>query len=152
MPAFLYFAYGSNMLTSRLRERCKSAQPVGVATLPGYSLKWHKRSQDGSGKCDIVASDESAALVHGVLFEIDSSQKSNLDRAEGLGHGYTQADFTVLRNLKAVKAIAYVATDIDASLKPFDWYHDYVVDGAIEHGLPDAYIAALKAVETVQSS
>lgn len=149
MPAFLYFAYGSNMLTSRLRERCPSAQPIGMATLPGYALKWHKRSKkDGSGKCDVVK--DAAATVCGVLFEIDCSEKPVLDRAEGLGNGYEQADFTVLRDTQPITARAYVATDIDDSLKPLKWYRDFVVDGAVEHGLPEAYIAALKAVEIMQ--
>lgn len=152
MATFLYFAYGSNMLTSRLREptRCPSAQPIGVATLPGYALKWHKRSNDGSGKCDVI--EDATATVYGVLFDIDSGEKSALDRAEGCGHGYEQADFAVLLNGQSVKAMAYVATDVDASKSPFDWYRDYVVNGAIEHGLPEAYITALKAVETKQGS
>lgn len=51
---FLSFACGSNMLTARLRERVSSARPVGTACLPGFSLRWHKVSVDGSGKCDVV--------------------------------------------------------------------------------------------------
>lgn len=31
-----YFAYGSNMATARLRARMPSAQPIGIATLPGH--------------------------------------------------------------------------------------------------------------------
>ena len=45
--SFITFAYGSNMLTSRLRRRCPSAMPLGVATLIGYELRWHKKSKDG---------------------------------------------------------------------------------------------------------
>lgn len=54
-PTFLNFAYGSNMLTDRLRERVPSARPVAVARLAGHSLRWHKVSIDGSGKCDAEA-------------------------------------------------------------------------------------------------
>jgi gamma-glutamylcyclotransferase len=153
MATFLYFAYGSNMLTSRLREgtRCPTARLVGTATLRDYILKWHKRGKDGSGKCDVVASEDGIARVYGVLFEIDEKEKAALDRAEGFGHGYDRADFTVLLNGQSVRAMAYIATNIDASLKPLDSYRDYVVKGAIEHGLPEAYIATLKAVETMQA-
>jgi gamma-glutamylcyclotransferase len=51
---FLNFAYGSNMLSARLRERVPSARPAGTACLPGFSLRWHKVSVDGSGKCNVV--------------------------------------------------------------------------------------------------
>ena len=37
---------------------------------------------------------------------------------------------------------------IDAALRPFDWYKDYVVRGAREHGLPADYIRELEVVGT----
>lgn len=60
---FLNFAYGSNMLTARLRERVSSARPVGTACLPGFSLRWHKVSVDRSGKCDVVEDATPGACV-----------------------------------------------------------------------------------------
>ena len=47
----LYFAYGSNMCTGRLRQRVPSAAPVRIAKLLNRSLRFHKRSDDRSGKC-----------------------------------------------------------------------------------------------------
>jgi gamma-glutamylcyclotransferase len=152
MGALLYFAYGSNMLTARLRERCASARPLGMATLPRYELKWHKRSKDGSGKCDIVESVEGEASVHGVLYEIPDHEKSRLDRAEGLGYGYEQVAIEVSQDGRPVSAVAYVATNVDSTLKPFDWYQAHVVEGAVEHGLPAEYIAGLRAVEVTTSA
>jgi len=35
---------------------------------------------------------------------------------------------------------------LHASQVPFDWYKAFVVAGALEHGLPDAYIRALQDV------
>ena len=63
------FAYGSNMLTARLRERVSSAAAVGIGRLPGHVLKWHKRSRDGSGKCDI----ESTGLNEEVVWVYSSN-------------------------------------------------------------------------------
>ena len=54
----LYFAYGSNMLTARLRERMPSCKPLGIAKLPGHALRFHKRSKDQSGKCNAFATDD----------------------------------------------------------------------------------------------
>src|SRR5438128_1900656 len=61
----LYFAYGSNMLTQRLKARVPSASPKTVAVLFDHGLRFHKRSQDGSGKCDIVKCP--GEVVHGVV-------------------------------------------------------------------------------------
>lgn len=142
---FLNFAYGSNMLSKRLQERCPSAQPKGIAELHGYELRWHKKSRDGSGKCEIVQTDEHGASVFGVLFEIARSDKTALDRAEGLGAGYDEAQVQVLFDTDKYTATAYVATTTDPKLKPYTWYRALVVAGAEEHGLPADYVARLKA-------
>ena len=48
------FAYGSNMLTARMRERAPSSKVLSVGQLVGFELCWNKRSKDGSGKCSIT--------------------------------------------------------------------------------------------------
>lgn len=143
---FRTFAYGSNMLSARIKERCPSARPLGVAQLPGHELRWHKRSIDGSGKCDVVPAGVGHA-VFGVVYEIDASERAALDQAEGLGHGYDQKDAAVILNGEAVTVSIYVATKADPALKPYTWYKALVVAGAREHGLPTPYIAGLEAVE-----
>jgi len=153
MSIFYYFAYGSNMLTTRLRsaDRCPSARSLGMCELPGYELKWHKRSIDGTGKCDIVKSAHESAVVYGVMFEIDSEEKTALNRVEGLGRGYDQTELQVFQGEQSITVVTYIATNIDPTRKPLDSYHAYVVDGAVEHGLPAQYIAALKQVETIEA-
>ena len=141
------FAYGSNMLTARLRERVPSAHAVGIGRLDRHALRWHKRSSDGSGKCDAMASKD-PGVVWGVVFEIDRTEKSALDRAEGLGRGYKEIEVDVAMDHGLVTASMYCATDTDPSLRPYDWYKDLVVAGAREHGLPEAYVRGLEAVES----
>jgi gamma-glutamylcyclotransferase len=141
---FITFAYGSNMSTVRLRERCPSAMPLGVAQLNGYELRWHKKSKDGSGKCDIVPSPE--AHVLGVLYEIADAEKEALDKAEGLGHGYKEIEIQVLCDGRQLIAKAYQATEVDYVLTPYSWYRALVLAGAKEHHLPEGYIARLAAV------
>ncbi len=145
---FVSFAYGSNMPVARLRERCPSAHAIGVAELPGHELRWHKRSRDGSGKCDIVASD--AASVFGVLYEIANDEKPDLDRAEGLGAGYEEIEIEVLCGGESLKVKAYRATDTDPARRPYTWYRALVLAGAKEHGLPAPYIAGLESVPADQ--
>ncbi|MGO8374635.1 gamma-glutamylcyclotransferase family protein [Rhizobium ruizarguesonis] len=142
---FIAFAYGSNMPAARLQEPCPSARPVGVAELRGYELRWHKKSKDGSGKSDIVATDRPGASVFGVHYKVLSSERAGLDRAEGLGSGYDETDIEVHRGPDQLTAKAYAAA-IDPLLKPYTWYRDLTIAGAREHGLPPDYIAGLESV------
>lgn len=147
MSCELYFAYGSNMCTARLRARLPCALPVGSAVLPGWELTYDKRSVDGSGKCTVRPSGREA--VHGVLFEIDSLSVEVLDRIEGAG--YERLTVTVAVACAQVEAVSYVARDswIDVSVAPYDWYVGYVLAGAREHSLPASYVDTTLAAEPV---
>lgn len=140
------FAYGSNMLSVRMRKHAPSAEAVGIGHLSAHVLKWHKRSPDGSGKCDIEKSARKEDVVWGVLFELDAAEKPALDRAEGLGNGYVERRVEVVTDRGIVRASAYVATARDPVLRPYHWYKAFVVAGAREHGLPAHYIELLETV------
>lgn len=142
-----YFGYGSNMLTSRLQARVPSATPVTTGQLRGYELRFHKRSQDGSGKCDIVLSTTARACVHGVVFDIAPADLRALDEAEQRGCGYVRRDVTIHAS-PSIEAFAYVAQPayIDGSCLPYDWYHALVCAGAHQHTLPPSYVAQIESV------
>lgn len=141
-----YFAYGSNMSLRRLQHRVPQVQRLGVATLTGYRLCFHKIGQDGSAKCDAFYTGVRADVLHGVLYHIEPGDKVELDRIEGLGAGYDEREVTVAASsLRGVSALTYVATHIDASLSPFGWYKQHVLVGAREARLPAAYIEAIAA-------
>jgi len=143
---FLYFAYGSNMLTSRLTRRTPSATAVGIAYVEGYRLTFDKVSTDGSGKCDIEATSNAADRVYGVLFRISTAEAADLDVAEGFGHGYEKHEIKAVAASTKTRAIAYVATAKDPTRTPYHWYKALVIAGAEEHALPQDYIATLRAV------
>jgi len=143
---FIYFAYGSNMLTGRLRQRTPSAVVIGTGFIEGYRLTFDKVSTDGSGKCTIVPTDNPTDHVYGVLFHIDSSEMAALDEAEGLGKGYRKCKLQIATLNDRLHAIAYVADKVDPLLLPYDWYQEFVVAGAVEHGLPASYIDGLRSV------
>jgi hypothetical protein len=149
----VYFAYGSNMSTARLRARMPSCKPLGLATLPGHALRFHKASKDKSGKCDAFATDDGSEVV-GVLFSFDPSERPKLDAAEGAGKGYDARVVTVINDRgRRGKVLTYLASPevIDDTLKPFGWYKAYVRAGAEEHGLPPDYIAEyIEGVEAVE--
>lgn len=143
---FLYFSYGSNLLSARLRERTPSAKPLGVATLPGHALRWHKLGADGSGKCDVVAVPSGAEHVQGVVYDIATADKPALDAAEALGVGYEQQQVSVRLRGQWVSACVYVALQVEPRAVPYGWYKALVVAGAREHGLDAGYLRALEAV------
>jgi len=151
LGTFLYFAYGSNMLTRRLAERTPSAVAVGAAFITGYRLTFDKVSTDGSGKCDIEAAgpDDRA---WGVLFRIANSEEAALDDAEGLGYGYRkgQAQVHTVTPVSRQNAVAYFATQKSAALLPYHWYKAMVIAGAVEHGLPPDWIERLRDVASKQ--
>ena len=143
---FLNFAYGSNMLTERLRERVPSARPVTIAVLAGHELRWHKVSRDGSGKCDIAETETPLAAVHGVVHEILLTEKPALDQAEGLGNGYAEKQVLLDSAIGPLRVQTYYATQIEPSMLPYTWYKALVIAGAKQHGLPQGYVSALEAV------
>ncbi|MCP4179085.1 MAG: gamma-glutamylcyclotransferase [bacterium] len=142
----IYFAYGSNMLHSRLQKRVPSAIPLGIAKLENYSLVWRKQSNDGSAKCDIIPGNPNDNIpdeVYGVLYEFDPTHKAALDKAEGLGFGYNEKEVKVLYKNHIVTAKTYYAIDIAEKLLPYKWYKAFVVTGAKNNNLPVEYIKLL---------
>jgi len=141
----LYFAYGSNMSGPRLAARIDSMRKLGVATLAGHRLAFHKVSHDGSAKCDIAPAPDGRVL--GVVFDIAAAEQVLLDRYEGRGQGYEVKDVEVrLADGRTLAAFSYYATRIDPTLLPYDWYRAHVLHGAAEHRLPAPYVRAIEAV------
>lgn len=141
-----YFAYGSNMLTVRLRNRVPSTQAIGRAKLPAYRLGWQKNGRDDSAKCDIIPTNKPDDQVWGVLFSFHHQELPKLDEAEDLGTGYKRISIQVWLQNNSHQAITYKALRIDRSLKPFTWYKKFVVEGAKQHQLPTSYINQLQQV------
>ena len=119
--------------------------------LTHHELRFHKISnKDGSAKCDIFETGKQTQIVIGVVFDIPESEKPLLDKAEGLGNGYETKDVAVeLHNSIIVEDYTYYATHIDPSLRPFVWYKQNVLAGAFEHGLPEDYVRAIHAIESI---
>jgi len=146
MRTVLYFAYGSNMLTTRLQARCPSARPAGVAFAQDHRLTFWKKGRDGSGKGHLTASP--GAAQPGVLFTLSVDDLIALDGFEGAGRGYRRADDFAIR-LKDIneitRAATYIATDLDETLQPYDWYLALILAGAREHAFDEKIVRDLSA-------
>jgi hypothetical protein len=154
MSTILYFAYGSNMSTLRLRYRVAGCRFAFVARLPNYRLCFHKRSDDGSAKCNAFKTAKPTDAVIGAVYEIPPHEKPALDRAEGLGRGYHEEVVRVLSPQgEEIPVRTYIAagTFIDESLQPYSWYKEFVLAGAAEHQLPPEYVESrIRAVYAIR--
>ncbi len=144
-------AYGSNLHPYRLMQRVPSAKPLGVVPMPNKRLAFHKQSQDNSGKCLFYEPGWPEDIMYGVAYEFDAAEKANLDRLEGLNHGYNEQIVSFPLNDMTYEAFVYVAasTHIDPSLAPYNWYKAMVVLGARYHRLPPDYIAKIEATAAI---
>ncbi|MEM8788899.1 MAG: gamma-glutamylcyclotransferase family protein [Pseudomonadota bacterium] len=131
----LYFAYGSNLLTARLRARCPSARAKDTGTLPGHHVAFAKRGRtDGSGKATVLPG---GAGAWGVLYALSPEDWAVLDTVEGVGLGYRRHDVAVETGDGAVAAQTYQATAPEPGLRPFDWYLALIIAGCREYGARD---------------
>jgi hypothetical protein len=157
MARLLYFAYGSNLYSPRLRFRVPTCRVAATASLSDHRLIFHKQSIDGSAKCDAIADTGQETL--GVIYEIDGAELLSLRSAEGVGNGYGESTVKVRdRQGEEVPCLIYLAASshINATLLPYTWYHDFVLRGCREHGFPDAYVSrfvlAVRAIEDPKPS
>ena len=141
------------MSTPRLRYRVPGCRFAFVARLPNYKLCFHKRSKDGSAKCNAFRTAEPTDVVFGAVYELPTNEKPALDRAEGLGAGYHEEILHVLSPQdEKVTVHAYIAdvTFTNDSLQPYSWYKDFVLAGAAEHQPPPEYIESrIRAVHAI---
>ena len=133
-----YFAYGSNMDTVQMRNRCPDSVPVATAELFGHRFIINSR-----GVATIV--EDESSTVHGVLWRTTYEDEASLDRYEGLSSGlYSKQYLRVKReDGDSVKALVYVAAD-KAEGDPRNGYMKKILDAAERMGLPETYVAELK--------
>jgi|SRR3990167_8649023 len=143
----LYFAYGSNMLRSRLENQKKGKERIGqvvdhgVAVLLGHAIKFNKKSIDGSGKTNIIG--ENTSKVFGIIYELTDEQIKLLDKIEA---GYKKSTVDTLLEGNTVRADTYFAIPkkTDNNLLPTRDYLSFLILGAKEHNFPEDYVEFLE--------
>ncbi len=134
----IYFAYGSNMLESRMKQRAPSAVAIGTGALENYRISFNKEGGDGSGKANIEESPGS--VVYGVLYRLNPADLIKLD---GFESGYERRTFEIKAGKRTIQAHAYISTCFTEEPVALRSYKDMVLDGAREHGLPEHYLKEL---------
>jgi gamma-glutamylcyclotransferase len=154
MSTLKYFAYGSNLHPVRLQQRVPESEFLCVASLAGYRLCFHKRSDDGSAKADAWFTGSANDVIYGALYRMPESERLVLDRYEGVGNGYEVRQLEVVADDGLHDAFIYIAqaSHLDTNLQPYHWYRDLVLHGADHHDLPEHYISSIAAVEAVEDA
>lgn len=114
-----YFAYGSNMNASHMRERCPGIKRIGKSRLDGFRLVFNYHA-------DIIP--EVGCSVHGGLWQITEDHEVALDSYEGYPSYYDkhyEGDLMFYRMIDA-------STDREP---PARWYLQMVIQGYSEFGL-----------------
>lgn len=140
-----YFAYGSNLSRTQAKRRLGTVPVAQVAQLRGYHLGFNKRSNDGTGKANIIR--DPSCSVWGVIYCCTEADIKRLDFYEGVKWGHYRHEFVrvITSTGQAITALTYVAGEdfIDETLWPSADYLETILEGAKEHGLPVEYIAEL---------
>ena len=139
-----YFAYGSNMSTAYLREYCPSARFQQRAQLPNYRIEFRRYSTDLRGGIStiIVAPGE---MVHGVIYAVAEAEIKALDILEDVPLGIYRRDtfWLLAEDGRWQSADLYQVAEPAGPYTPSAHYLDYMIAGAREHSLPQAYVAQL---------
>lgn len=102
----LYFAYGSNLDTNRMQERCPGCKVVGIATLQDHRIAFAGHSKLWGGPVATIVRCAGAS-VPGVLYLLPGAQLDRLDQFEG-SH-YRRSELAVSDALgRSVRAHVYL--------------------------------------------
>jgi len=151
-----YFAYGSNMNLLQMKQRCSSPKILGIARLPGYKITFHGHSAIWDGGQESVVPDPQSE-VWGVLYELTFSDCEQLDfyqdvRFDGTGPYFHYPVDVIDRKQGIIDTLIYKKAILAEAKPPSTEYLNFIVQGAIEHGLPESYIAYLQKIQTVPAS
>lgn len=150
----LYFAYGSNMSRTQMRARCPDHECLGKAVLKDHALCFPRTSPKRlCGVAGLVK--QRGTEVWGVVYRLHDRDLAALDRREGYdpakpvnANRYNRQTIRVLMDGVPVECFTYIARSEPGQHIPNAAYLASIVEGAEENGLPETYIAGLRAIET----
>lgn len=142
MKRIFYFAYGSNLLSSRLRFRIGNFIPRGRYILENYELVFNC-----FGYANIISSPGNS--VEGYLYEVNSDQISELNKYEAL---YNAEYFDIDDNTIAVVYIAKenaVKDSLFYRSRANTEYLQIILEGCREKGLQATYNKVLNHLNNI---
>lgn len=136
----LYFAYGSNMSQEQMNQRGPGAEIISAATLQGCRFLINER-----GVATLLPNPDS--LTPGVLWRISAEHEKSLDRFEGCAQGIYDKCYReiITPDGGTARALVYIDHNNQQFGAPRDGYMERIIEGAVEHELPEAHVQMLSA-------
>ena len=132
-----YFAYGSNLQASVMRNRCPSASAVCSARLTGYEFVIA-----GFGAATIRR--RAGSTVYGRLWTINHNDIHGLDQFEGVGLGVYSRRLVrvVAEDGQTIHAHVYIACPTETGFAHTEYLGGVIAAGA-DCGFPTSYLIEL---------
>ncbi|XP_034939413.1 gamma-glutamylcyclotransferase-like isoform X2 [Chelonus insularis] len=153
----LYFAYGSNLLKSRILMNNPTAVFKDIARLEHYRLDFIDESKTWKGApATIIPINNS--WVWGAVWEINNDQIENLDKQEEVHVGKYRVLYVDVTNpdgkvyvCRVYQTTKMVENPTELSKLPDDRlpsliYLKVIVKGALDCGLPHEYVEFLRSI------
>lgn len=139
----LYAAYGSNMDSAQMAERCPHSPQAGTGWLESWRLTFGGEDLGWQGAlATVVEADNERVFV--VLYEVSDNDEQALDRWDGATLGYYRKLKVRVATLEGdAVAWLYVINDYEGGL-PSARYLGLVADAAESAGAPEDYVAWLR--------
>jgi phage replication-related protein YjqB (UPF0714/DUF867 family) len=131
-----YFAYGSNLCVRQMAQRCPDAIDPRPAVLSDHDWLINQR---GVATVEPFAGNQ----VHGVLWQLSDHDLVTLDSAEGVPVRYRRDRLTVDTDTGPSPAWVYIDHRVTPG-PPRPGYLSKIIDGALQHGLPQRWIDYLR--------
>jgi len=135
----LYAAYGSNMDSAQMAERCPHSPQHGTGWIEGWRLTFGGEDLGWEGALATVVEDD-AERVFVVLYDVADVDVAELDRWDGLTLGYYRKFRVRVQTLDGdVAAWLYVLNGYEGGL-PSARYLGILADAAEQAGAPADYV------------
>jgi gamma-glutamylcyclotransferase len=150
-----YFAYGSNMNKEQLRSRGVRPLSVAVAKLPDHRIAFHGYSKTWDGAVETVVSP--GQEIWGVIYTLTFSDADRLDtwqdvRLDGTGAYFLFPTRVTVTEGKTHPVLIYKKDILGEPQNPSREYLDFILQGALEHGLPSSYVDELRGIESKKAA
>ena len=128
-----YFAYGSNLSFSQMKDRCPGNLKIGMGVLEGY--RWIISTR---GVANVVKSPDDYVL--GKVYNITESDKSTLYKREGVAKKcYEEKQMSILVDGDEYDCLVYVDPIIQEGIPDFK-YISKINEGIADSKLPENYV------------
>lgn len=149
-PYRLFFAYGSNMNSKQMQDRCQNSQSFATAYLPNHQLDFFDYSKAwDSGRENVTPCP--GENLWGVIYKLSFFEAESLDtwqdvRMDGAGTYFHFPAIVFDTEKKRHHVLLYKKNMHHESQLPSQEYLDFIIQGAQEHHLPLSYIHKLKSI------